>query len=170
MRRRMKSNNPGGPSTCSSTNIKNANHPNNNADSPSLMAHAIVLSESVLHICSESSVVTTPVAFIHRSLAGLGVPENEFPTPVTVFRVMVVIVVTLVVYYLCLGKQHMQNRKALTKELKTAQSRVRSLQSKLNALDKAEEESQERQKNHEPAIATEGHHRAEHQGNQGDAK
>lgn len=137
-------------SSCLTDDDTNAINPNNNMNNnnmnnnnnPTLMAHAIVLSESVFRVCSESSLVATPVAFIHKSLAGLGVPENEFPSPVTVFRVTFVIVVTLVVYYLCLGKQHMQNRKALKKELKTAQSRVRSLQIKLNALDQAEDERQ----------------------------
>lgn len=141
MRRHTASNDP----TCS-TNANANNNPN-----LSLMAKSIALSESALHFCSESSVVMLPVASIHRCLAGLGVPEDEFPTPVTVFRVMVVIVITLVVYYLCLGKKHMRNRKALKKELKAAESRVRSLQAKLTALDRAEQQRNNNKNNNNNA-------------------
>jgi len=111
-------------------------------DSPSFVAHAITLSESLLQICSESFVVRASVALIHEALAGLDVPEEQFPTSITVFRIMFVIVVTLLVYYLCLGRKHRQNRQALIKELKAAKSRVRSLQMKLNALDQTEEREQ----------------------------
>lgn len=71
------------------------------------------------------------------STCAMGLPEDACPTPIiTIFRVVVVIVVTLVSYYFLFGKKHKQNRDTLNQELKFAQARVRSLQEKLHELDR----------------------------------
>lgn len=103
---------------------------------PSVFANAVIMSESLLHLCSESSLFSTPLSFFYTSLGSLGLPQDDMPTPVSIFRVLVVIIVTLIAYYLCLGKRHMKNRKALNRELRLAQDRVRSLQEKLGELDR----------------------------------
>jgi len=113
----------------------------------SLLAHAIVVSESLLQMCSESSLFQRlPVSVLHRSLGGLGVPDEHLPTALTVFRVLLVILLTLTVYYICWGKRHMRNRKALTRELTQAQQRVRDLQAKMDELDQQEIYSSRNQK------------------------
>jgi ethanolamine-phosphate cytidylyltransferase len=109
--------------------------PNDN-DNVSMFANAILMSESILELCSESSLFSTPVSLIHHSLGSLGLPEDDLPTPLTIFRVFIVIIITLIVYYICLGKRHMKNRKALNRELRLAQERVRLLQEKLDELDR----------------------------------
>lgn len=119
------------------------------ATPPSLMVGVIHLTQSLVQVCSESSLFQKAVSLIHRGLIAMGLPEEDCPTPIATFRVIIVITITLLSYYFILGKKHMKNRETLNRELKIAQERVRSLQKKLEELD---QETEKRQKNHKKEI------------------
>ncbi|CAB9506092.1 Ethanolamine-phosphate cytidylyltransferase [Seminavis robusta] len=92
------------------------------------------LIENVSLLFTESSLVATPVALIHRSLAGLGVAEEDLPTPIALFRVVLALLaVVLMLCYFSWGRQ--KSRKSdLQRELQLARAKVRSLQDQLKQL------------------------------------
>jgi ethanolamine-phosphate cytidylyltransferase len=90
------------------------------------------------------------VAVIHQFLIAMGLPEEDCPKPITVVRMIIVIIITLLSYYFILGKRHMKNRVTLNKELKVAQARVRSLQEKLKELDRVQQEAEKHQRTGQP--------------------
>lgn len=107
-------------------------------DESNIVAWLLVSSESLVQVSSQSPVINMVVAYLHEVLEYIGVPEDQFPTPVTVCRSLIAIVCTLIAYYLIWGKRHRYRRARLAEELEVAKAQVNYLQDKLHTA-KAED-------------------------------
>ena len=115
---------------------------NNNRNHNSIMANAILLSESLLLSCSESSFITAPMALLHQSLSDWGVEEQYFPTPRLLVQFLVLVTALALLTILCCcwrsyyqrPKNRHKSRKELNIELEMARAKVRLLEEKLVEL------------------------------------
>lgn len=101
-------------------------------DNGNVVAWLLVTSESLVQVSSQSNLISYFVAYLHSALQYIGVPKDQFPTPVTVCRSFVAIICTLLAYYILLGKRHYKRRERLAEELEAARAQVNYLEDKLH--------------------------------------
>jgi len=91
----------------------------------SLVASIVVSSDRFLESCSGSITVGIAVQHINVFLSKSGVPHKSLLTTDECVLAGLTIIVTLVTYYLLMGKNHVKKRKMLANDLKVAHDKVR---------------------------------------------
>jgi ethanolamine-phosphate cytidylyltransferase len=100
----------------------------------SLVASIVVSSDAFLESASQSSFADFTVHYINAFLTTSGVPKKSLLTTDEFVLASITIVVTLVGYYVLMGKNHVKKRKQLSKDLKLALEHVTFLEEKLMYL------------------------------------
>jgi len=101
----------------------------------SLVASIVVSSDRFLESCSGSITVGIAVQHINGFLSKSGVPHKSLLTTDECVLAGLTIIVTLVTYYLLMGKNHVKKRKMLANDLKVAHDKVTYLEEKLMLAD-----------------------------------
>lgn len=97
----------------------------------SLVASIVVSSDRFLESCSSSGSVMIAVQHINAFLAKSGVPKKSLLTSDELVLAGLTIIITLVSYYILMGKSHVKKRKMLANDLKAAHEKVTYLEEKL---------------------------------------
>lgn len=97
----------------------------------SLVASIVVSSDRFLESCSNSGAAMIAVQNINAFLAKSGVPKNSLLTSDEFVLAGLTIIITLVSYYILMGKSHVKKRKMLANDLKVAHEKVTYLEEKL---------------------------------------
>jgi ethanolamine-phosphate cytidylyltransferase len=97
----------------------------------SFIADILLECESLVIPWSESSFVTSLVAFIRQILLLIGAPDHFGPSPVDTCRAVVAIALTLFFYFIFFGHRHWRRRRRLANELRVAKEQLNYLQEKL---------------------------------------
>ena len=90
----------------------------------SLVASIIISKDEMLESWSNSHYVYIAVTKINQLLTYYGVPSKSLLTTDEFVLASLTIVITLVMYYLLMGKGHVKKRKRLAADLKIAQEKV----------------------------------------------
>jgi len=104
----------------------------------SLLARIVVSYYDFLGRASSSSAATRTVTIANSFLSRCGVPHKSFLTNDEFVISLLTTAMTLLAYYLVMGKAHVRKRKALEEGLRTAQRKVEQLEEEL-VLARAEE-------------------------------
>jgi len=97
----------------------------------SLVASIVVSSDQFLEQCSTSATVGTAVQTINAFLTKSGVPKKSLLTTDELVLAGLTTIITLISYYILMGKSHGKKRKMLAKDLKVAHEKVTHLEEKL---------------------------------------
>jgi len=100
----------------------------------SLVASIIISKDAMLEKWSNSAHIYICVSKMNAVLTFYGVPSKSLLTTDEFVLAMLTIVITLAMYYLLMGKNHVKKRKRLAADLKIAQEKVHFLEEKLNLL------------------------------------
>ncbi len=97
----------------------------------SLIASIVISSDEILESCSKSEPVFFCVSFINEFLTRTGVPNKSLLTTDEFVLATITIIITLVLYYVLMGKGHSKKRQRLAADLKIAQDKVHFLEERL---------------------------------------
>jgi ethanolamine-phosphate cytidylyltransferase len=97
----------------------------------SLIASIVISSDNILEECSNSLPISVAVTNINAFLAHAGVPKKSLLTSDEFVLACFSFIITLVMYYILMGKGHSKKRRRLAADLKIAQDKVHFLEEKL---------------------------------------
>lgn len=101
----------------------------------SLIASIVISSDNILEECSKSKPVSIAVQHINKFLTQAGVPKKSLLTTDEFVLAGLTFIITLVMYYILMGKGHSKKRKRLAADLKIAQEKVHFLEEKLMLIE-----------------------------------
>jgi ethanolamine-phosphate cytidylyltransferase len=97
----------------------------------SLIANIVMSSDNILEDFSNSVPISITVTHINTFLSQTGVPKQSLLTTDEFVLACVTFIITLVMYYILMGKGHSKKRRRLAADLKIAQDKVHFLEEKL---------------------------------------
>ena len=97
----------------------------------SLIANIVMSSDNILEDFSNSVPISVAVTHMNTFLSQAGVPKKSLLTTDEFVLFCVTFIITLVMYYILMGKGHSKKRRRLAADLKIAQDKVNFLEEKL---------------------------------------
>lgn len=101
----------------------------------SLIASIVISSDNILEQCSRSKPVSIAVQHINTFLSQAGVPKKSLLTTDEFVLAGLTFIITLLMYYILMGKGHSKKRRRLAADLKIAQEKVNFLEEKLMLIE-----------------------------------